>query len=317
MARPLKQGLDYFPLNVDFLSDVKIRKIMRACGTNSIAILISLLGNIYKDGYYILWDSDMPFLISDEVGVSEGAVCEVVNKALQVGAFHQDIYDKHEILTSKGIQERFYSATVERNKVDFDEKICLLDKTKLERRNINIVNRPINEVIRPIYIVNRSNNEQRKVKESKEINTSSPDTAVGGAVGEKVASHGKSGKQIYDHDSKYYKAAEWLANRVLENTPRSMKAPTGAQKQKWADTFRLMETADNLLWDDIRAVLYWAVNDEFWRAQILSAGNFRKHYNQLAAKMGGFQKPHQPETSGYESADVIIREECERLGISL
>ena len=28
MARPLKQGLDYFPLDTDFLSDRKVRKII-------------------------------------------------------------------------------------------------------------------------------------------------------------------------------------------------------------------------------------------------------------------------------------------------
>ena len=28
MARPLKQGLDYFPLDTDFLSDSKVRKII-------------------------------------------------------------------------------------------------------------------------------------------------------------------------------------------------------------------------------------------------------------------------------------------------
>ena len=30
MARPIKQGLDYYPLDVGFLQDVKIRRIMRA-----------------------------------------------------------------------------------------------------------------------------------------------------------------------------------------------------------------------------------------------------------------------------------------------
>lgn len=75
MARPYKQGLDYFPLDVNFLQDIKTRKIMRACGAQSIPILISLLSSIYREaGYYVQWDSDMPFLVADEVGASEGAV---------------------------------------------------------------------------------------------------------------------------------------------------------------------------------------------------------------------------------------------------
>lgn len=111
MARPVKQGIDYFPFDVDFFSDIKIRKIARACGSQATSILICLLCNIYKDnGYYILWDEDLPFVIADTVGVSEGAVKEVIYKALQVDFFDQNIYNKYQVLTSYGIQKRFKSA---------------------------------------------------------------------------------------------------------------------------------------------------------------------------------------------------------------
>lgn len=115
MARPLKIGLDYFPLDVDFLGNLKVRKIMRAHGANSISILICLLGNIYKDkGYYIRWDEDMTFLIADAVGVSEGAVIEVVTKAVNVDFFSKTLFESHKILTSEGIQQRYLSATCKR-----------------------------------------------------------------------------------------------------------------------------------------------------------------------------------------------------------
>ena len=32
MARPLKTGLDYFPLDVDILYDIKVRKIVKKSG---------------------------------------------------------------------------------------------------------------------------------------------------------------------------------------------------------------------------------------------------------------------------------------------
>ena len=120
MARPKKQGIDYFPLDVDFFSNVKIRKIARACGSQSTSILICLLCNIYKDnGYYILWDEDLPFVIADSVGVSEGAVKEVILKAIQVGFFDKDIYEKHKVLTSYGIQSRFKSAVYKREEIEY------------------------------------------------------------------------------------------------------------------------------------------------------------------------------------------------------
>lgn len=120
MARPKKQGIDYFPLDVNFFSDVKIRKIARACGSQSTSILICLLCNIYKDnGYYILWDEDLPFVIADSVGVSEGAVKEVILKAIQVDFFDKDIYEKHKVLTSHGIQSRFKSAVYKREEIEY------------------------------------------------------------------------------------------------------------------------------------------------------------------------------------------------------
>lgn len=120
MARPTKQGIDYFSFDVDFFSDVKIRKISRACGSQSTSILICLLCNIYKDrGYYILWDEDLPFVIADIVGVSEGAVKEVILKALQVVFFDQELYEKYKILTSNGIQSRFKAAVYKREEIEY------------------------------------------------------------------------------------------------------------------------------------------------------------------------------------------------------
>ena len=150
-GRPTKQGIDYFPMDVGFFTDVKIRKISRACGPQSTSILICLLCNIYKDeGYYILWDKDLPFVIADTVGVSEGAVKEVLIKSLQVGFFDQELYEKYKILTSSGIQKRFLLATYQRK-----------ETTIIPEYLINCANNSINCTINSI---NHSDNEQSKSK---------------------------------------------------------------------------------------------------------------------------------------------------------
>lgn len=170
MARPVKQGLDYFPLDVDFLENIKVRKILRSCGAGSIAVLISLLGSIYSDnGYYIGWDSDMPFLIADRVGVSEGAVQEIVSKAIQVGFFDNDMFEKHKILTSKGIQSRFFGAISRRKELEICNDYLLVMHTK---KIVNVDNNSINVCNNSINVDNNSvnvcSNEQRKEKKSKE-----------------------------------------------------------------------------------------------------------------------------------------------------
>lgn len=166
-GRPTKQGIDYFPVDVGFFSDVKIRKISRACGSQSTSILICLLCNIYKDeGYYILWDEDLPFVIADTVGVSEGAVKEVLLKALQVGFFDNTLYEKYKILTSSGIQKRFLLATYKRKETEIIPKYL-----------INEVNNSINDGINSI---NDINNEQSKVKVKRKKNISPSPPLKGG-----------------------------------------------------------------------------------------------------------------------------------------
>lgn len=159
MARPTKKGLDYFPLDVDFLSDLKVRRIIKACGKEAVHILVALLANIYRDeGYYVLWDDDLAFLVADEVGTKEGTVEELVRKAVQVKFFDKDIFDKYSVLTSKAIQNRYILATKERKKVELEFKYLLTNE--VNRSNISINGRNNS--------VNQGNNQQSKVKESKE-----------------------------------------------------------------------------------------------------------------------------------------------------
>jgi DNA replication protein DnaD len=158
VARPTKKGLDYFPLDVDFLSDLKVRRIIKACGKEAVHILVALLANIYRDeGYYVLWDDDLAFLVADEVGTKEGTVEELVRKAVQVKFFDKDIFDKYSVLTSKGIQNRYILATKERKKVELEFKYLLTNE--VNRSNISINGRNNS--------VNQGNNQQSKVKESK------------------------------------------------------------------------------------------------------------------------------------------------------
>jgi hypothetical protein len=156
-GRPIKQGISYFPLDVSFFSDVKIRKIVKACGPNAGSVIICLLCNIYRGkGYYISWDEDLPFCIADEVGVSEGCVKEVLLKSVQVGFFDVDKYSAYGILTSAGIQKRFFEITKRRNETEVVPEFLI----NVDINSINVCNNSIN-VCNPGQSI--------KVKRKKEI----------------------------------------------------------------------------------------------------------------------------------------------------
>lgn len=55
MARPLKEGLDYFPIDVDMAADEKVEFIEAKYGPAGFATIIHLLSAIYRQGYYIKW----------------------------------------------------------------------------------------------------------------------------------------------------------------------------------------------------------------------------------------------------------------------
>ena len=154
MARPIKEGIDYFPLDVDFLQDIKVRKIMKAQSA-AISVLIALLCNIYRDkGYYIGFGDDECFLIADEIGVSEGAVQEVVKMALKVGFFDQDKFNRYQILTSNGIQARYLEASNRRKMSTINPLYQVFDNNN----GVHVNNNPVND----------SKSTQRKGKERKE-----------------------------------------------------------------------------------------------------------------------------------------------------
>lgn len=163
MARPLKQGLDYFPLDVGFLQDMKVRRIIKSCGASAISVLIWLLGSCYRDeGYYIWWTEDLPFIVADEIGVTEGCVQEVVKRALQVGFFDAGMKEKHGILTSAGIQKRFLEVT-SRRKAAFLRRDFALISVNVDNNSITVCNNSINA-----YSNEQSKVKKRKGKESKE-----------------------------------------------------------------------------------------------------------------------------------------------------
>lgn len=153
MARPIKQGLDFFSFDTDFFSDRKVRRIMNACGPNSSSILICLLCNIYKDkGYYIGWDKELPFDIADIVGVSEGAVSEVIKKAIQIEFFDSGLFEKYKILTSNGIQKRFKIGVSKRKEVDINPDYWVYS----DNNSVNDVNNSIDDTVNTHSIVYNS-----------------------------------------------------------------------------------------------------------------------------------------------------------------
>ena len=109
MARISKPGLDYFPLDVNFFQDRKVRRISNRHHAAGIAALTSLLCLIYKEkGFYVAWNQDTLFDISQEVCCEEEEMQAIIDDCLSVGLFDTYIYKEYGILTSQAIQEQYH-----------------------------------------------------------------------------------------------------------------------------------------------------------------------------------------------------------------
>lgn len=162
MARPTAKGVEYFPLNVNFISDLKVRKLLLSCGAQSIAVLIYLLSTIYKDeGYFVEIHEDEIDLIALDVNVTPEFVVEVINKACEVRLFDVNLYENFNILTSKGIQERYLKITERRKN---SVVITQFNLVNVYNNSINVNNNSINVNNNSINVYD---NEQSKVKKRK------------------------------------------------------------------------------------------------------------------------------------------------------
>lgn len=132
MARPKKMGLEYFPCDTDMYEDSKINDLIRACGAGAIAIWIILLCNIYKDsGYYVELDKEQLNNMIDQTKMKKNRIIEIIKKCVQLELFDPESYERHNILTSKPIQERYKLATKERKIANIKPEIDLTGETVL------------------------------------------------------------------------------------------------------------------------------------------------------------------------------------------
>lgn len=160
MARPKKDGLEYFPLDVYAGTDDELELLEAEYGLEGFAIFIKLLQAIYKNGYYINWSDKEQLLFSKRVNVTLTLVNDVITACLKWDLLNNGLYEQYKILTSHGIQQRFLLAIGRRSAVEIYQDYLLLSENEvLATKNLVIVTKTP---------VNANNNPQSKVKESKE-----------------------------------------------------------------------------------------------------------------------------------------------------
>ena len=175
MGRKIKRGLDYYPVDVDIASDIKMRKLLKRCGGQAYTVYAFLLCLIYKNGYYIELDEDLPFILSEQAGYSEEYIGQVIDSCLDIDLFNKTLYASDKVITSRAIQERYSlirRLTNVKNPID-EFSLISCQETPISCQEMTVSSKeipiscqetPLQSAFLPIY---SENSAQRKENKSK------------------------------------------------------------------------------------------------------------------------------------------------------
>ena len=106
MARPYKKALHYF--NLDCVQEDNLNLIEAKHGIVGYGVVVKLWKKIYGiSGYYCDWKERNLFLFAREVNVSAEVITGIVESCFEEGIFSREMFERHKILTSSGIQKRW------------------------------------------------------------------------------------------------------------------------------------------------------------------------------------------------------------------
>jgi hypothetical protein len=122
---------DLFPFEVNFFKDEKIKLLVRHQGGKSICTYIFALCSIYRSGYYVGVTENWLAEIAEASGYSLAYVKNVIACSLRIGLFSQSLYEKHAILTSRGIQKRYGILCKRKGVIDKIDQYAVVDDQPL------------------------------------------------------------------------------------------------------------------------------------------------------------------------------------------
>lgn len=108
MARPQKEGMDYFPHDTDAVSDEKTEALRALYGNDGYAFYFILLERIYRtsDFEIDISDAETIQILARKIAVTPEKFNQILATALKWGCFDREAYEKRYVLTSQGIKKR-------------------------------------------------------------------------------------------------------------------------------------------------------------------------------------------------------------------
>ena len=169
---PYKVGLGYFSHDTDLSADPKIEFLEADTGLIGYAIYIKILELTYKhEGYFFKADERSLKMLAKKFNIGFDVLNNVINVCINEALFDKELYKKHSILTSTGIQKRYLRGCDRRKQVNLKDDFLLINDEVIND-NTNLINVNINSSEIDIKKENENNIDinvaKSKVKENKQ-----------------------------------------------------------------------------------------------------------------------------------------------------
>lgn len=183
---PNKKGLDYFPKMVDFYEDDRIFDLLDRYGPLGVTVYDCILCIVYAHGYY----AEIPLdklskmivkMIGNKWVKNNKAVVQVVHFCSEIGLLNDDLMTEN-IITSAGIQKRYYEIAVKRlRRQPHTDKYWLLGK---EENGEPLLNAPLNQISSEANRINAEEIQNNSAKSTLKEKVKEKDIYMGPQGGE-------------------------------------------------------------------------------------------------------------------------------------
>lgn len=118
MARPKKEGMDYFPHDTDAVNDEKIEAMRALFGNDGYAFYFILLERIYRadGGELDVSNFTVRTVLISKLGIKQEAFDSMLDAAFEIGLFDRSVYKDRQCITSSGIKSRWEEVDSQRKK---------------------------------------------------------------------------------------------------------------------------------------------------------------------------------------------------------
>jgi hypothetical protein len=140
MARPQKEGLEYFPHDVYASSDEKLEPLILLYGAKGYAFFFLHLEYIYrtKDLEFDISDAETREVIMQKLHISANEYEQILQTALKKKCFDRSYFEVTHKLTSDGIKKRASSVIEKRDRMRlaYEQKVSAAETTHIKESKV-------------------------------------------------------------------------------------------------------------------------------------------------------------------------------------